>query len=149
MTAESTMEIERADPYRLRGLPADNLYFYSKRIDNSRLVREADPKTRTDCWSAIASACVIAVMIGTAVSPRVGGVLSGYETQKLRAEQRELNQKRRSLEIEEAQMLSPSRLDELAAKQQLAAPGPGQEMHLQPKDSSLAMNVAHPVISAQ
>jgi hypothetical protein len=46
-------------------------------------------------------------------------------------------------------MLSPSRLDELAAKQQLAAPGPGQEMHLQPKDSSLAMNVAHPVISAQ
>lgn len=149
MTAEGTMEIEQADPYRLRGLPADSLYFYSKRIDNSRLVREADPKTRTDCWSAIASACVIAVMIGTAVSPRVGGILSGYQTQKLRAEQRELTDKRRSLEIEEAQMLSPSRLDELASKQQLSAPGPGQEMHLQPKDSSLAMNVARPPISAQ
>ncbi len=141
MTAGNVKAIEVADPFQLRSVPGDSIYFFSKRIDNSRLVRQADPKTRTDCWSAIATASILAVIIGTAVSPRIGGILSGYQTEKLRTEQRELTDKRRMLEIEEAQMLSPARLEELAARQQLAVPGPGQEMHLQPRESSFAMNV--------
>ncbi len=31
------------DAYQLRALPNDDVYFYCKRIDNSRLVRQADP----------------------------------------------------------------------------------------------------------
>ncbi len=141
MAAESAMEREAADPYRLRSVPGDNIYFYSKRIDNSRLVREADPKTKAECWSTIATACVVAVLVGAAVSPHIGGILSGYQIEKLKTEQRQLVDERRMLAIEEAQMLSPARLDELATRQKLAAPAPGQEMHLQPNDTSLAMNV--------
>jgi hypothetical protein len=148
--AADTTAIETAAPNRLRNLPADNIYFYSKRIDNSRLVREADPKTRTDCWSTIATACVLAALIGGAVSPRIGGILSGYQMEKLKTEQRELTDRRRVLQIQEAQMVSPARLDELANGQRLTIPGPGQEMHLQPKDSpSLAMNVVRVANSAQ
>ncbi len=149
MAAERTMAMEAEAPNQLRGLPADSIYFYSKRIDNTRLVREADPKTRTDCWSTIATACVLAVLIGTAVSPRIGGILSGYQMEKLKTEQRELVDQRRMLEIEEAQMVTPARLDDLATGHKLAAPGPGQEMHLQPKDSSLAMNSPRTANSAQ
>ena len=97
--AADTTAIETAAPNRLRNLPADNIYFYSKRIDNSRLVREADPKTRTDCWSTIATACVLAALIGGAVSPRIGGILSGYQMEKLKTEQRELTDRRRVLQI--------------------------------------------------
>ena len=32
-------------------LPNDDIYFYSKKIDNSRLVRQADPGARGECWS--------------------------------------------------------------------------------------------------
>ena len=150
MTADTTTAVDAAAPNRLRNLPGDSIYFYSKRIDNSRLVREADPKTRTDCWSTIATACILAGLIGTAVSPRIGGILSGYQMEKLKAEQRELTDRRRVLQIEEAQMVSPSRLDELANGQKLTAPGPGQEMHLQPKDSSsVAMNLVRVANSAQ
>jgi hypothetical protein len=149
MAADSTA-METPAPNRLRSLPADNIYFYSKRIDNSRLVREADPKMRTDCWSTIATACILAGLIGAAVSPRIGGILSGYQMEKLKAEQRELSDRRRMLQIEEAQMVSPGRLDELANRQKLSAPTPGQETNLQPKDSpSMALNIVHVANSAQ
>ena len=141
MTVETTSELEAAVPNQLRSLPADNIYFYSKRIDNSRLVRQADPKTRTDCWSMISTACILAVVIGTAVSPRIGGILTGYEMEKVKAENRELTDHRRALETEQALLLSPERLDNLAAQRKLGAPAPGQETLLQPKDSSLSMNV--------
>jgi hypothetical protein len=149
MAAETTMERETADPYGLRSLPADNVFFYAKRVDNSRLVRETEPKTRTDCWSAIATACVLAVMLGTAVSPRVGSVLAGMRVEKLKADQRELFDKRKLVEIQEARILNSAGLDQMAAKNKLAAPAPGQEQHLQPRDSSFAMNATPGAASGQ
>lgn len=139
---DSESKQETADPYRLRGLPGDNLYLFSKRIDNSRLIRQANPKTRNECWSAIATATVLAVVIGTAVSPRVSSVLTGYRTEKLRTENRALQEKRRMLAIEEARMLTPNRLDEIAAKRRLMNPTSGQEQHLQGRDNGLALTVA-------
>jgi hypothetical protein len=141
IAADTTVQVRTADPFSLRGLPADDIYFFSKRVDNSRLVRQADPKTRTDCWSTIATACLLAITVAAAVSPRIGNVLQGYRTERLRVEQRELMDKRRTLEIQEARMLSPSRLGELASRQKMTAPISGQEVQLQPKDASFAMNV--------
>jgi len=142
LAAETTVETEAADQYRMRGLPGDNIYLFSKRIDNSRLVREADPKTRTDCWSAIVTATVLAVMLGTAVTPRIGGILSGIQAEKLKNDQQDLLLRRRMLEIQEARALSQSNLDQVAVRRKLLTPAPGQEQHLQPHDSALAMNVA-------
>jgi hypothetical protein len=142
IAAETTVQVSAADHFSLRGLPADDIYFFSKRIDNSRLVRQADPKMRTDCWSTIATACLLAITVATAVSPRIGNVLAGYRSERLRAEQRELLDKRRTLEIQEAQMLSPARLGELAASRKLMTPASGQEVQLQPKDASFALNVS-------
>ena len=150
IAAESTTgKVTIADPYQLRGVPGDDIYFFCKRIDNSRLVRQADVKSGKDCWSTIATACVLALMLGAAVTPRIGGVLAGYRLEKLKQEQRELADKRRTLEIREAQMLNPARLDELAARHKLAAPVAGQEVRLQPKDSSLALNVSLSTSPAQ
>jgi hypothetical protein len=144
IAAESTvehLEHAEADQYRMRNLPGDNIYLFSKRIDNSRLVREADPGTRTDCWSAIATVTLLAVMLGTAATPRIGGILSGIQAEKLKTDQQELLTRRRMLEIQEARILSQSNLDQFAAKRSLVTPVPGQEQHLQPHDSALAMNV--------
>lgn len=142
IAADMIVEREMADPYRLRSLPGDNVYFYSKRVDNSRLVRQADPRTRSECWSAVGTACLIAIMLGAAVSPRVGGILAGYRTEQLKQEQHVLLDERRVLQIQEAQMLSPERLDRLAGSSSLAIPGVGQEVRLEPRtDSSFALNV--------
>ena len=34
----------------LRALPNEDVYFYSKRIDNSRIVREDNPQARGEFW---------------------------------------------------------------------------------------------------
>ena len=36
----------RRNPFELRSLPQEDVCFFCKKIDNSRLVREPDPKAR-------------------------------------------------------------------------------------------------------
>jgi hypothetical protein len=52
--------ISESDPYALRGLPNDDVFFYSKKIDNSRLVRQADPGASDECWSAVGAGALAA-----------------------------------------------------------------------------------------
>jgi hypothetical protein len=130
------------DPFGLRMLPNEDVFFYVKRIDNSRLVREADPRARNQCWSAIGAACAIAALLTTALMPSVAGTMAGYKMSELKAEEQRLMDERRVLELEEARLLSPVRLQELARQRELAAPAPGQVIHLDPRgDESLALNV--------
>lgn len=130
------------DPYGLRALPNEDVFFYCKKIDNSRLVRETDPRAKKECWSAIGAACAIVVLLATVLAPAVAGTMAGYKIQELRAEQQRLIDERRVLELEEARLLSPARLQELAERQRFVAPAPGQVVHLNPEgDGSLALNV--------
>src|SRR6185437_1809433 len=70
---------EQADPYRLRGLPSDDIYFYSKKIDNSRVIRQADPESRGECWSAVGAAAVLLMLGVSIIAPHVGSVMAGYK----------------------------------------------------------------------
>jgi len=121
------------DPFQLRALPHEHLFLYNKRIDNSRLVREADPKSRGACWSAIGAACVLGVLLTSAFAPSVATTIAGYKVEALRIEERRLMEERRGLDLQEAQLLSPARLDQLARQNNLVAPAPGQVSHLEGK----------------
>jgi hypothetical protein len=128
------------DPYQLRPLPQEDVFFYSKKIDNSRLEREADPKARGACWSAIGAACLAVVLLASVLAPSAATTLSGYKLEALRAEERRLLSERRLLELHEAEMLNPARLEKLADSQSLVTPAAGQTVHLEPKgDASLAL----------
>lgn len=119
------------NPFDLRPLPQEDVFFHCKKIDNSRLVREADPRARHDCWSAIGAAAVILALLTGVAAPSVTNTLAGYKLESLRAEQRRLFDERRTLELEEAELLSPGRLEELARKQNLVTPQSGQVVHLE------------------
>jgi hypothetical protein len=121
------------DPFELRALPHEHLFLYNKRIDNSRLVREADPKSRGACWSAIAAASVLAVLLTSAFAPSVATTIAGYKLEALRIEERRLLEEHRALDLQEAELLSPARLDLLAQKNNLVAPSSGQVFHLEGK----------------
>jgi hypothetical protein len=128
------------DPFELRALPHEDVFFYCKKIDNSRLVREQDPKSRGACWSAIATACGVMVLLAGAMAPALANRISGYELESLKAEQARLLDARRTLEWQEAELLSPSRLERLAVERRLVAPLPGQVVRLDGKgDSAVAM----------
>ena len=128
------------DPFLLRALPHEDLFFYSKRIDNSRLVREADPQARGACWSAIGAASVALVLLTSLLAPSVAGTLAGYKLESLRAQEQKLLTERRVLELQEAALLRLDRLEKLARAQNLVEPRSEQIVHLEPTgDAAVAM----------
>jgi hypothetical protein len=132
----------QADPYLLRALPNDSIYFYSKKIDNSRVVRQADPAARGECWSALGAVGVLLMLAASIIAPHVGSVLAGYKLEALKQERQSLVNQKRDLEVREAGLLSPERLNDLARVRSLGSPGSDQVIHLDAPavDGSFARN---------
>lgn len=118
----------------------EDIYFYVKRIDNSGVVRESDPKARRHCWKLMGSAGLAVVLLVAVLLPSAYGLLAGYQIQSLRKESRRLETERASLELEEAQLVSPARMEELARAQQFIDPPSEKVVYLDSKTGSLAMN---------
>jgi hypothetical protein len=138
----------RQDACLLRALPNDDIYFYSKRIDNGRVVRQADPEARGECWSAVGAAAVLLVLGASIIAPHVGSVLAGYKLEALKQERQSLIDQKRDLEVREAGLLSPARLNDLARIRSLGSPVSGQVIHLDAAasvDGNFARNQA-PVV---
>ena len=147
-TQPRTVRVE-ATSYKLRALPNDDIYFFTKRVDNTGLVRQADPKARGECWKAIGAACVLACLLGGVMTPHITGTLAGYKLQTLKAEHQALLDKRHLLDSEEAALLSTTHLNRLAEQGQLASPKADQVVHLQPRaENSMAMSLAPSLTSS-
>jgi hypothetical protein len=118
------------DLFHLRALPFEDVYFRPKKMDNSKLVREADPRAGGACWKVIGAACLMLAFLGGVLAPSVANTVAGYKLESLRAEALKLSDERRALELQEAQLLSPARLDRLAQGQHLVTPSASQVVHL-------------------
>jgi hypothetical protein len=140
----------QSDPFRLRALPNDEIFFYAKRIDNSRVVRQQDPSARGECWSAVGAAAVVLMLGASVIAPHVGSVLAGYKLESLKQEHQTLLDQSRELAVREATLLSPNRLHELAKAQNLTSPAADQIIHLenQAREGSFASARA-PLSSAE
>jgi hypothetical protein len=134
--------IRESDPYALRGLPNDNVFFYSKKIDNSRLVRQADPGATEECWSAVGAGALLLMLGASIVAPHVALVRAGYQLEAAKAERQTLLDQRRELEVHEAGLLSPGRLNDIAKAHNLTSPMSSQVFHLDGQNSqgNLASN---------
>jgi hypothetical protein len=133
---------EKSDPFRLRPFPNEGIYFYRKAIDNSRVLREADPEARARCWRWIATTSAGTLILTALLWPSVYDRLAGYQIEALKQSQHDLLAQRSALEVREAQLLSPGRLEELAQEEQFLDPAPDQVVFLHPKaDGSLALNL--------
>src|SRR5205085_11995848 len=86
-------------------------------------------------------------MLGLSIiAPHVASVLAGYKIESLKQERQILLDQRRALDVEEARLLSPARLNQLARQHSLSSPAPDQIIHLDnvPADASFARNQAQP-----
>ena len=134
--------IRESDPYALRGLPNDSVFFYSKKIDNSRLVRQTDPGASDECWSAVGAGALLLMLGVSIVAPHVALVRAGYQLEAAKAERQVLLDQRRELQVREAGLLSPGRLNEIAKEHNLTSPLSSQIVHLdgQNPQGNLASN---------
>src|SRR5664280_377167 len=120
--ASRTAGTRERDLCELRALPMEDVFLFSKKVSNERLVREDDPKAQKACWSAIVKAAAVLALLTGAVAPRVANTIAGYRLEALRSEERKLADERSALDLEEAKLLSPDRLERLAHKQHLVTP---------------------------
>ena len=125
----------------LRAFANDDIYFYVKRFDNSRVVREADPKARGTCWKLIGSVVAALMLLIAVLLPSAYGLLAGYQIQTLRQEGLRLSAEQASLELTAAQLLSPARMEELARVQQFVDPPAQKVVYLENAQAgTVAMN---------
>jgi hypothetical protein len=125
---------------RVRAFANEDIYFSVKRIDNSRVVRKSNPAESGMCWKLIGSAVAASIMLIAVLLPSAYGLLAGYQIQSLRDEQTRLSNDMTSLELEEAKLLSPARLEELARMQQFIDPAPQKLIYLDERQGSFALN---------
>jgi hypothetical protein len=125
----------------VRPFANEDIFFHIKRIDNSRVVRAADPQARQDCWKMIGSVVMAAVLLVAVLLPGAYSLLAGYQIQTLRQEAHKLANEQASLELKEAELLSPARMEELARDQQFVDPAPQKFVYLDGQgDAQVAQN---------
>ncbi len=132
---------ETRGPIGLPPLPNEGIYVFRKPIDNSAVARQSDPKEGRRCWRWVVTATACTFLLVGMLWPSVYGMLAGYQIEALKAQQDRLTTQQASLDLLEAQLLSPEKLEELARTQEFIDPAPSQVVFLPPRpDGALAMN---------
>ena len=61
----------------LRAFANEDICFFVKRIDNSRVVRQIDPQSRGVCWKTIGTVGAAALLLIGVLLPNAYGLLAG------------------------------------------------------------------------
>ena len=122
--------LDNENHFEVPQFPNEDVYLYIKHIDNSRVLREADPAARKTCWRLIGSSFAFAVLVIGLLLPSLNRLMAGYRLEALRQEQQRLQLDRAALELAETKLLSPARLEELARTQRFVDPAPEAVVYL-------------------
>jgi cell division protein FtsL len=99
---------------------------FTKRIDNSRLVKAADPAHAREMRSF---ACAMAFLLSLALIygwQHFSSIEYGYRLEAQKQQVQQLEEQNRELRLTAAQLAEPSRIDTMARNLGLTAPHPGQ-----------------------
>ena len=100
-----------------------------KPIDNSRVVREVDPRTRRDIWWLILLVAVIAGAAGLYAWPALEIRRAGQAAIDLDREKERLLEEKRKLNLEKSALENLSRVETIATRDLgLEAPAPEQSI---------------------
>jgi hypothetical protein len=120
----------------LREYPNEQIYFYVRKIDNSRIQPKADPKSTRACIKYLGGAALAVFVLVGVLFPIGYNVLAGYQIHALEKQQSMLLAQSAELELREAELLNPARLARLAEIQQLVDPAPETAVNLEPARES-------------
>ncbi len=126
--AERNAEIVALQPARRRGVPTPEFYF-TRSIDNSRLVKAADPVRVREMRVFGAALTVLFSLIMIYGLQHFSAIESSYSVESEKQVRDQLREENRQLRLAEAQLTQPSRIDGKARELGLAAPAPGQVVH--------------------
>ncbi len=104
--------------------------YFNKSIDNSRVVRVADPKRTREMAMFLAAVCCLFVLVMTYAWQHFSAIEYGYRIEALQAQESGLVEINRALRLEDASLRDPGRIDQLARQMGLQTPTAGQVIML-------------------
>lgn len=116
--------------------------YFSKSIDNSRLVKVADPERRREMTLFTSVMCVLFALVMVYVWQHFSAIEYGYKIEALKSQRDSLVEVNRALRLEEASLKDPERIDELARKMGLQLPHAGQVQQM-----DVSMDPGAPVLA--
>ena len=118
---------------RVRRGPTPEVFF-TKRIDNSRLVTSDDPQRAREMRSFAAAMAFLFALIMVYGWQHFSAIEYGYHIESEKQQIDLLNEQNRQLRLAEAQLGDPVRIDAMARQMGLSMPMPGQVVR--PENSS-------------
>jgi len=122
--AERNGELFEAQRRARRG-PTPEVFF-TKHIDNSRIVKADDPERKREMRSFAAVMSVLFVLVMVYVWQHFSAIEIGYNIEAQKVQVEHLNEQNRQLRLTEAELSDPQRIDRIAKQLGLDAPQPGQ-----------------------
>ena len=106
--------------------------YFTKSIDNTRLVKVADPVRRREMKMFTGAIALLFVLVMGYVWQHFSAIEYGYRIESLKAQRSAIVEANSMLRLEEASLRDPERIDVLARQMGLQAPQAGQVMRLEP-----------------
>jgi cell division protein FtsL len=137
--AERNREMFDQQLARRRG-PTPEMFF-TKYIDNSRLVKADDPDRRREMKRFTAMMTLFFALTMVYVWQHFSAIEVGYSVEDQKAKVELLREDNRQLRLSEAELSDPGRVDTIAKQLGLQQPMPGQVIRQDvPADGALAQN---------
>jgi cell division protein FtsL len=122
--------------------------YFTKNIDNSRLVKVEDPQRAREMRTfAIVLSCLCLLVLSYAWQ-HFKAIEYGYKISELKVQRDNLTEMNRALRLEEASLRDPERIDKLAKNMGMVPPQPGQVIRMDialPDGSGPVMASAAPI----
>src|SRR5499425_2049397 len=111
--------------------------YFSKAIDNSRLVKIEDPNRGREMKVFGTALASLFLLVMTFAWQHFKAIEYGYKIEALRNQSEGLVEVNRALRLEEASLRDPERIDALARKLGLQSPQAGQVMRMETADAEV------------
>src|SRR5580698_8317136 len=104
--------------------------YFSKAIDNSRLVKVEDPRRNREMKHFGAALACLFLLVFTYAWQHFKAIEYGYQIEAAKRELSELTEMNHALRLEDASLRDPERIDVLARRIGLVPPQPGQVIRM-------------------
>lgn len=104
--------------------------YFAKSIDNSRIIKIADPAKRREMKLFTIALGFLFLLVMVYVWQHFSSIEYGYKLESVKAQRDSLMEVNRALRLEEASLKDPQRIDVIARKYGLQSPQAGQVQEL-------------------
>jgi cell division protein FtsL len=130
------LELQR----RARRGPTPEIFF-TKHIDNSRIIKADDPERKKEMRMFTIVMSVLFALVMVYVYQHFSAVELGYSLETERAQVQKMQEENRELRLTEAELTEPARIDKIAKQLGLDTPQPGQVIRTDGADAPLGAPV--------